>query len=81
MVLQELDMTTRGELIIDQRSLENAGLGGRVRLIIRKGEIRILPETTLDPKKVLKELAGCLGQEAAEKYDFHLKIGGYYEAR
>lgn len=59
----------------DQQTLAAAGLGTRLRLIIRQGEIRILPEDTSDPQKVLAELAGCLGQAPASEYDFSLKIG------
>jgi hypothetical protein len=34
-----------------------------------------------DWEKVLDELAGCLGEEPVQNYDFKLKIGGFYEAR
>ena len=43
--------------------------------------IHILSTPPLDAQKTLDELAGCLGQEPATEYDFHLKIGGLYEAR
>ena len=68
-------------LVVDQKTLAEAGLTGRLRLIVQPGEIRILPEALPDPKRVLDELAGCLGQEPATEYDFGPKIGGWYEAR
>ena len=35
-----------------------------------------------DPlNQLLDELAGCLGQESAQDYNFQLKIGSFYEAR
>ncbi len=81
MVVKEITVATKGDLIVEQETLSEAGLGGHLRLIIQKGEIRILSGATLDPEKVLDELAGCLGEEPATKYDFQLKIGGLYEAR
>jgi hypothetical protein len=81
MVIKQIDLTPQGDLIVDQDTLKEAGLMGQAQLIIQSGEIRIVPKPSLDPKLVLDELAGCLGQEAAEEYDFQLKVGGYYEAR
>lgn len=81
MMVKEIEVPTAGDLIIAQETLAEAGLNGLLRLIVQQGESRILPETTPNPEKVLKELAGCLGQEPAIEYDFHLKIGGLYEAR
>ncbi|GAB4499044.1 MAG: hypothetical protein OHK0052_13340 [Anaerolineales bacterium] len=62
--------------------LQAAGLGKRLRLVIRDKEIRILPEE-LDPsaEDILNELAGCLGHESAAAYDFNLKIGHLYETQ
>lgn len=68
-------------LTLDRKTLEEAGLHGRLRLLIQPGEIRILSEAPGDPEQVLDDLAGCLGQESATAYDFGLKIGGLYEAR
>lgn len=81
MVVKEIEVGAEGELVVDQEILGAAGLGKRLRLIIQKGEIRILPESTSDPEEALEDLAGCLGRESAMEYDFHLKIGGLYEAR
>jgi hypothetical protein len=81
MVVKEIEVGAEGELVVNQEILGAAGLGKRLRLIIQKGEIRILPESTSDPEKVLEDLAGYLGQESATEYDFHLKVGGLYEAR
>lgn len=81
MVVKEKEVAPEGDLVVDQKTLQEAGLVGRLRLIIRQGEIRILSESQFDPEKVLDELAGCLGQESATDYDFALKIGGFYEAR
>lgn len=81
MVVKEIEVIAEGNLVVDQEILDEAGLSGHLRLIIQKGEIRILPEATFDPEKVLEELAGCLGQEPATEYDFCLKIGSLYEAR
>lgn len=81
MVIKQIKLTPQGDLIVDQDALKEAGLVGRAQLIIQAGEIRIVPETPFDPKAVLEDLAGCLGQESAEEYDFQLKIGNYYEAR
>lgn len=67
--------------MLDQEILDEPGLSGRLRIIVQKGEIRILPEGTFDAEKVLDDLAGCLGQEPATEYDFCLKIGGLYETR
>lgn len=81
MVVKEIEVIAEGSLVVDQEVLEAAGLSGHLRLVIQKGEIRILPEATFDPEQVLEDLAGCLGQESATEYDFYLKIGGLYETR
>jgi hypothetical protein len=69
------------DLVIGREILDEANLGKRVWLVIQKGEIHVLPSPPLDAQKTLEELAGCLGQEPATAYDFHLKIGGQNEAR
>ena len=79
--IKEVEVVTEGDLVVDQETLDAAGLGRHLRLIIQKGEIRILPEATVAPEELLDELAGCLGQEPATEYDFHLEIGSLYEAR
>ncbi len=79
MVVKEI--IVKESLVVDKDTLEQAGLAGPLKLIIQKGEIRILPQTTIEPEILLETLAGCLGEEAAEDYDFKLDIGGYYETR
>jgi len=62
-------------LLLEEPLLRKARLGRRVRIVVQEGEIRILPAEE-DWEKVLDELAGCLGEEAAQNYDFKLKLGG-----
>ena len=81
MVQRRIRIEAGRDLVIAREDLTEAGLGRTLRLVIRKGEIRILTEPASDEEKVLEELAGCLGQESASDYDFGLKIGGWYEAR
>jgi hypothetical protein len=79
--MKELTVVAEKDLILTQTMLREAGLCGRLRLIIHPGEIRILPEGAPEAEEVVQELAGCLGYEPATAYDFHLKLGGLYEAR
>ena len=79
--MKELTVVAEKDLILTQTMLREAGLRGRLRLIIHPGEIRILPESAPEAEDVVQELAGCLGHEPATAYDFHLKLGGLYEAR
>ena len=79
--MKEITVVAEQELVLTQAMLREAGLHGRVRLVIGEGEIRILPETITDAEHLVQELAGCLGHESATAYDFHLKLGGFYEAR
>ena len=84
MVVKQLEVEPRGNLIIDQQTLREAHLSGNLRILVHKGEIRIVPETAPGSEKALADLddlAGCLGQESAADYDFVLKIGGLHEAR
>jgi len=83
MVVKDISVSTENNLIIDKEALKAAGLGKRLQLVIKKGEIRILPEAKInsESEQLLDELAGCLGQESVENYDFFLKIGGLNEAR
>ena len=79
--MKEMTVVADQELVLTQTMLREAGLHGRLRLVIGRGEIRIVPETPTAAENVVQELAGCLGQEPATAYDFHLKLGGFYEAR
>jgi hypothetical protein len=79
--VKEITVVADQELILTPTMLREAGLQGRLRLIIGQGEIRIYSETATEADKVVQELAGCLGHEPATEYDMHLKLGGLYEAR
>lgn len=46
MVVEEIEVVTNGDLILDRKTLRAAGLGGSLRIIIQEKEIRILPDTT-----------------------------------
>jgi hypothetical protein len=81
MIVKAIEVASGKDLIVERDTLREAGLQGRLRLVVQKGEIRILDSEAFDPEKTLEELAGCLGQESAEDYDFNLKFGGLYEAR
>jgi hypothetical protein len=78
--MKEVTVKVQGDLVVPA-TLGEAGLSGRLRLIVQPGEIRILPEPTSDAEDVVQELAGCLGHEPATAYDFHFKLGSLYEAR
>lgn len=81
MKVKAVKLQPQGDLVIDRRILEEAGLKRQVKLLVQDGEIRILPEDEVNPEKILDELAGCLGSEPAGEYDFGLEVGGLYEAR
>jgi len=81
MEAKEIEVLAEGKLVVPEDTLEEAGLRGRLRIIIQQGEIRILPRAELDPESLLEDLAGCLGNEPVTDYDFRLKMGGLYEAR
>jgi len=77
-------VASEGKLTIDQEILQEAKLTGPLRLFVQNGEIRIVRDVVLEEDEaldLLDELAGCLGQEPAEDYNFDLKIGSLYEAR
>ena len=71
MQVREMDARDEEGLALGHELLDEAGLVGRVRVVVRDGEIRILPVEEQDPQEVLRGLTGCLGQEPAEAYDFH----------
>jgi hypothetical protein len=79
--MKEITVTAAGDLVVTKAMLDEAGLSGALRLVIQQGEIHILPKSAIAAEDVVQELAGCLGQEPATAYDFHLKLGGLYEAR
>lgn len=68
-------------LLLETDLLRDARLGPQVRIVVHKGEIRLLPdEEERDWSEAMDELAGCLGQEPVEAYDFDLKLTNPYEA-
>ena len=77
--VQELQVAEEG-VLLGKDILQEARLGQHVRVVVHEGEIRLLPAEEAW-NKTLDELAGCLGEESAEEYDFKLKVGGLYEAR
>jgi hypothetical protein len=79
--MKAVTVTADDELVLEPELLHEAGLQGRLRVLISSGEIRILPLPSATPEDVVQDLAGCLGQESAAEYDFDLKLGGLYEAR
>ncbi len=81
MMAKEKEVTVENDLVIGRDILDQAKLRKHLSLIIQDGELHIVPNPLPDAQKTLEELAGCLGQESATEYNFHLKIGGLYEAR
>lgn len=81
--MKEVTMTADEELILEPAILQEAGLQGRLRVLISSGEIRILPlpPDMITPEALVEDLAGCLGQESAAAYDLDLKLSGLYEVR
>jgi hypothetical protein len=68
-----IELAPDDNLVVKHETLDEAGLRGRLWLLVQKGEIRILPETGSNTEKVLDELAGCLGQERSEEHTSELQ--------
>ena len=81
MLHQQIIEAPNQNLLVGKDLLDQAGLRGQLKVIIRLGEIRIVPAVERTAKDLLDGLAGCLGRESAADYDFGLKLGGLYEAR
>jgi len=81
MLQQQIMVSPDRGLLVNKDLLDLAGLRGKLKVVVRLGEIRILPAVEPTAKDILAGLAGCLGPEPAADYDFGLKIGGLYEAR
>jgi len=65
---------------LETEMLREANLGTRVQIVVQQGEIRLLPADEPDDwQQTLDDLAGCLGEERAEDYDFDLKKRYPYE--
>jgi len=80
MTVMAKPVTAKGTLVLDRKLLAEAGLGQRVRIVVKKGEI-IVTEPLSEVEVALEALAGCLGEESVSEYDFRLKLGGMHEAR
>lgn len=78
---QTIELLAKGDIIVPEDILNQAGLSGLLQIVIDKGEVRIFAKKQTDSEKILDELAGCLGNESVNEYDFGLKIGGLYEIR
>lgn len=76
-----MPVTKQGALVLEKDILTEAGLDRQVRVIVSKGEIRIVALPKINPEILLEELEGCLGEESASEYDFKLKVGSLNEAR
>lgn len=76
-------LSREGDLLIPRHLMARYGLraGTQVTLELGETEIRILPTHSQTGEELLEALAGCLGQESVQEYDFDLKLGGLYEAR
>jgi hypothetical protein len=81
--MKEVTITADDALVLEPAILQEAGLQGRLRVLISSGEIRILPllPAMTTPEALVEDLAGCLGQESAAAYDFDFKLSELYEAR
>jgi hypothetical protein len=55
--MKEMTEQVQGDLVVPQATLGEAGLSGRLRLIVQLGKIRILPEPTSEAEDVVQELA------------------------
>jgi hypothetical protein len=78
---QTIELLAKGDIIVSENTLRQAGLRGVLQIVVHKGEVRILAKKQTDSENILDELAGCLGNESVSEYDFGLKIGGLYEIR
>ena len=56
--MKEMTVSADQEVVLTQAMLREAGLHGRLRLVINQGEIRVLPEVTTEVEDVVQELAG-----------------------
>ena len=55
--MKEMTVQVQGDLVVPQATLGEAGLSGRLRLVVQLGEIRILPEPPSAAEDVVQELA------------------------
>ena len=70
--------------IVERRRAEIASHAVETLQSVREGQAQIgdLADLRHDlAAQLLDELAGCLGKESAQNYNFQLKIGNFYEAR
>jgi hypothetical protein len=90
-VIEELPLEDQETLIdlihhrlVERRRAEIARHAVETLQSVREGQAQFgnfadLRRDLLD--RLLDELAGCLGEETAQNYNFKLKIGSFYEAR
>lgn len=71
-------MTADDGLVLEPEMLQEAGLQGRLCVLIGSGEIRILPLPPATSEDLVQELAGCLGRKPAAAYDFDLTVPFIY---
>jgi hypothetical protein len=51
--MKEMTVVTDHEVVLTQTMLREAGLHGRLRLVIGQGEIRLVPETVTEAENVV----------------------------
>ena len=90
-VIEELPLEDQETLIdlirqriVERRRAEIARHAVETLQSVREGQVQAgdfadLRRGLLD--QILDELAGCLGEESAQNYNFQLKIGNSYESR
>ncbi len=64
-------------LTFAQKDLAGCARMLKVTLKLGEAEIPVLPAHSQTAEELLEALAGCLGQESVQAYDFDLKLGGY----
>ena len=74
-------MVIEQDMVVGEKMQHEADQENKHSIFVQQGDTCILPPAQTDPKQMIEMLAGSLGKEAAEEYDFLLKIGGLYEAR
>ncbi len=60
-------------LLLEVELLREAHLGQHIQIVVQSGEIRLLPAGEEENwREILDDLAGCLGTERVEDYDWFL---------
>ena len=83
-VIEELPLEDQETLIdlihqrlVERRRAEIARHAVETVQSVREGQAQV----GASAERLLDELAGCLGEEAVQNYNFQLKIGNFYESR